>query len=351
GNIERDIFLAAAFAQCADGNVADTDGDGLLDCWETQGVDFDGDGTVDLVLYDVDGDGVVSPAERADPNRRDIYLEIDFMQLHRPMNLAVNDVIDAFAVAPLTNPDGTDGVRLHVQVDEEAIATHNDNLAFVPATAPAPAGVPDFDAVKGASFGTGIERADPAAANILAAKRLAVRYGLFAHALLGLRRTSGMAELPGNDFVVSLGGWTATAMPTHTAGTRDQQAGTLLHELGHNLNLGHGGVDHVNCKPNYLSVMSYTRQFDTTVPGRPLDYSRGTALPISLDETDQLQEPAGIGGPAVQRTVYGPPAATPPRVAAPAVAVNLATAMQAPRWVVLTPANQPIDWNRNGVFT
>ena len=33
-----------------------------------------------------------------------------------------------------------------------------------------------------------------------------------------------------------------------------------MHEFGHDLNLHHGGVDDVNCKPNYLSVMSYARQ-------------------------------------------------------------------------------------------
>ncbi len=30
-----------------------------------------------------------------------------------------------------------------------------------------------------------------------------------------------------------------------------------MHELGHNLGLRHGGMDDLNCKPNYLSVMNY----------------------------------------------------------------------------------------------
>ena len=47
-----------------------------------------------------------------------------------------------------------------------------------------------------------------------------------------------------------------------------------MHELGHNLGLEHGGRDPVNCKPNYLSIMSYTLQFETPVLNRPLDYSR-----------------------------------------------------------------------------
>ena len=48
-----------------------------------------------------------------------------------------------------------------------------------------------------------------------------------------------------------------------------------MHEFGHLLGLGHGGHDEVNCKPNYRSVMSYTRQFaGSPIPNRRLDYSR-----------------------------------------------------------------------------
>jgi hypothetical protein len=40
------------------------------------------------------------------------------------------------------------------------------------------------------------------------------------------------------------------------------EAGTFMHELGHNLGLQHGGADEQNRKPNYLSVMNYLYQFD-----------------------------------------------------------------------------------------
>jgi predicted Zn-dependent protease len=36
-----------------------------------------------------------------------------------------------------------------------------------------------------------------------------------------------------------------------------QQAGTLMHEFGHNLGLRHGGNENTNRKPNYISIMSY----------------------------------------------------------------------------------------------
>jgi hypothetical protein len=45
-----------------------------------------------------------------------------------------------------------------------------------------------------------------------------------------------------------------------------------MHELGHNLNLDHGGNDGRNCKPNLPSVMSYTKEFPTYAGWR-LDYS------------------------------------------------------------------------------
>ena len=76
------------------------------------------------------------------------------------------------------------------------------------------------------------------------------------------------------------------------------QAGTLMHELGHNLGLRHGGDDHVKYKPNYLSVMNYAFQLtgllqaDLTAPR--LDYSR---FAIGMNEV-ALNETTGFGVPA-----------------------------------------------------
>ncbi|MGH8896868.1 MAG: thrombospondin type 3 repeat-containing protein, partial [Egibacteraceae bacterium] len=211
---------------------------------------------------------------------------------------------------------GATGVRLHVQVDEQV--THADNVAFQPCTAAPAGGGADFDTIKNASFGTTGERAG--GVNVTNAKRFIARYSLYAHNLQGLGGTSGCSELPGNDFVVSLGSWTSVG--GHNVGTQDQQAGTLMHEFGHDLDLRHGGIDNTNCKPNYLSVMSYTRQIDNSpIPGRPLDYSR--AALATLDEAT-LNEPAGIGGPAGSRTAFGPPP------------------------VQVRPGDAAIDWSRDG---
>ncbi len=77
-----------------------------------------------------------------------------------------------------------------------------------------------------------------------------------------------------------------------SVGSREQQAGTFMHELGHTAGLRHGGIDHVNDKPNFLSVMNYAFQ-PCAVPNQPgilpggCDYSR--------DELDTLSEPLPPG--------------------------------------------------------
>ena len=69
-----------------------------------------------------------------------------------------------------------------------------------------------------------------------------------------------------------------------------------MHEIGHNLGLRHGGNVDVNCKPNYLSVMSYSFQFANLVGTRPLDYSRSVLG--TLDES-HLNEGYGVSaGPS-----------------------------------------------------
>jgi hypothetical protein len=66
-----------------------------------------------------------------------------------------------------------------------------------------------------------------------------------------------------------------------------------MHELGHNLNLGHGGGDCTNFKPNYLSIMSYRFQFIGIQPTGRLDYS-GDDLPDLREDNNNLDETVGI---------------------------------------------------------
>lgn len=110
--------------------------------------------------------------------------------------------------------------------------------------------------IKNMWFGTKAERESVNSANLLAAKRLAFHYALFAHQMDG--NPAGRGDMPGMDFVVSLGQVDSAPDPKsqHPVGTRSMQASTFMHELGHNLNLNHGGNEETNCKTNYISVMN-----------------------------------------------------------------------------------------------
>jgi hypothetical protein len=322
-NYRRDVVMDGGTVTVA-AAPKDTDGDGLWDCWEdgslytataqyvspngggaplspqdgVPGIDFDGDGVRDVVLCaEEDGSAGFNVAtECANPLLKDVFVEIDFMtgdathpQGHRPDAQALANVKAAFAAAPVDAPNG---IRVHFQVDEGV--THNSQLAFEPCTGPATAtnGAADFDAVKTSFFGTAAERAK---SNAVLAKRYGFHYMFFAHNLLNTS-ASGCAEVPGDDAVISLAGFplglTDPANPYYQRGSTDDQAGTVMHELGHNLGLRHGGQDNVNCKPNYLSVMNYSRQLPDYLPNRVLDYSR-ELLP-TLNES-ALSETLGIG--------------------------------------------------------
>lgn len=325
------------------GSHLDSDEDGLLDHWETTGIDFDGNGgTVDLALQ--------SAPFNAKSDHKDLFVEVDYMPgvagpsghpSHQPIAAGMADVVTAFAAAPVTNPDSVNGITIHNLVDESVPEIASTRFSTRDAGP-----LDDFDDIKlgepanpcgtgvnDGHFGTAADRASTNCANIIAARRLVFRYALFAHSYTESPTSSGRSELPGNDFTVTLGAATpAFYIQIHggnckagesavDCGRREAEQGTYMHELGHTLNLRHGGDQHTNCKPNYLSIMSYTRQFPMFDPTRPMEYSSQT-LP-TLDETS-LSEPAGISGPSGRFTIFGVGGA-PHR----------------------TAANAPINWNND----
>ena len=256
----------------------DTDGDSLEDGWEIFGIDANSDGTIDLDLSSLG----------ADPLHKDIFVEVDFMQLHQPNADAMNDLVTAFAISPVSNPDGLNGINLHIQVDN-AMAHINCITVWS-----------GFDSLKSALFGTSSQRADPNASNILAAKRLVYHYGLFVHGQCNTGY-SGIGERPGDDFIISRGN--SAAGHNSLINGRTQDAGIFMHEIGHNFGLRHGGGDIVNCKPNYLSTMKYNRMYPVYIPDRPLDYSRekiDDLVESNLDESKGVPSTSGL------KTMYGP---------------------------------------------
>jgi uncharacterized repeat protein (TIGR01451 family) len=274
----------------------DSDGDGLWDDWERFGIDVDGDGVIDLDL----------PALGANWQHKDIFVEVDWMDCavaggdcamgdthnHKPKPAAIAAVVNAFANANVTNPDGVNGINIHIDVSNSI--PHQNALNIPGLCFAGGAGIGNFDTVKTANFNS--------------ARRFAYHYCLFTHQQVTTSTSSGCGELPGNDFQVALGGWNlgsvdldGDGLPDANVGTVQQQSGTLMHELGHNLQLQHGGGDSINYKPNYLSVMNYRYQMSGIAPTDPdgvgpmaakIDYSKSALATLT---ESSLSEPAGVG--------------------------------------------------------
>jgi hypothetical protein len=285
----------------------------------------------------------------------------DLQQNGTPLSTnPLQDVADAFAAAPVNNPDGVTGITLHYTIDEPLIhiavinffkssGAADDFYDFKsgsndPNSPGTPCGVGTLDG----HFGSVADRSSSNCPNILEARRAVYHYSISSHFLNGAPGAAGMAELHGNDFIMVLGSSLYSNFASKNAarwGTtfdaewKDLYARVFMHELGHNFGLRHSGTDSTHGEPNYLGVMNYTRLFNYSgaalgIPGvadgtvvrvnPPLDYSR-VNLP-DLDE-DNLDESAGIGGTGAELAVFG----------------NVGA------WLV-APTSGPIDWDMNGTI-
>ena len=264
----------------SDPNLADTDGDGIKDGDEVFGTL----GGLDL------------SALGCNPCRSDILLETDWVyasgaavdrnKLHINQ---VNRIVATFANAPVTNIDGSTGITIHIDYGQ---APYNGGNSVADPSGNSIINMnnwtldgSEYQTVKNGNFATN-------------------RHGYFHYCLLtdaysvgGTQiNSSGLAELNGDDFVVTMGQW--------TIGDDDFIGNTLMHELGHNLNLRHGGDEDRNFKPNYNSIMNYWYQFcgtdinDDTIPDQSIGYSSGLnmdLLEFSLSETEGVTG----NGPAI----------------------------------------------------
>jgi len=258
-------------------DLQDTDGDGLLDGWEVLGV------------RDTDYRGL--GAKGTVP---DVFVQIDWMMApthdHHPRPESIQTIMDSFA---------STGINLHVDDgrEEEGGEGHLlpdpwTHLIYLSLSG-------TFSQIRAANF---------------ADKRVGIyHYDIFAHQQSAGNCSSGVSQIRGSSFLVTLG------CAGGQIGSITEQAGTFMHELGHNLGLRHGGFQDLNYKPNYRSVMNYLFQFPGTCghvryttgvvytpcfPTREYFYSFGGG--VDLDETC-LDETVGVG-------------------------------------------EDPIDWNRDGVF-
>lgn len=251
--------------------AADTDGDALPDQWEIEGLDFDRDGVIDVDL----------PAMGANPNVPDIFVEVDWMEKQggcvwfqcwgnrsfAPMQAALDDVVAAFANAP-GGP-----IRVHIDAGPNSVMNPVTNTNWgsrsranrVPYSNALGSWSVDgydwseFDTIRNSNF-------ERARAEVFHYVVYADRFGSEAN------RSSGISRgIPGANVLITDGDWPSGF-------TRRQERGTFMHELGHNLNLRHGGPDHTlyQWDSTYRSVMNYQYQLSGLPPGSGLDYSRGT---------------------------------------------------------------------------
>lgn len=322
------------FAQGCDHASADSDGDALPDQWELFGYDADGDGVIDVDL----------PRMGANPLRKDVFVEVDYMEQTSGGNphsdqfslASFERVQSAYLRAPVWNLDRTRGISLHIDAGPDSVMN--------PRTGETWGALSRSNSVGHAldsTVGTAICAADPnvnpaycaqdegATAHRDAARSRIFHYALAAHNLQGqwdnlcsppvLARYNGTAEAPGRYFVVTQGAEEGALVDLggFVPGVRDvvQEAGLFMHELGHNMGLGHGGPETrsgvantsywENRKPHYFSVMNYSFSYRGLRIGGQYghqDYNRFNLM--ALDENNLLESQGlGSGAPSTHSTI------------------------------------------------
>lgn len=226
--------------------AVDNDADGIPDSAELPGSTYAG-----LDLYSMG----------ARQGVRDIFVEVDHMNSTDPGVIpraeALQKVVDAFAAK---------GIAMHFDAGTQFSATFNltsFNLGQGNSTVPYEKCVTFNTSTCSGNTSQLRSAYDWKLANFDLRRKNIFHYMLFGNSQLntGLSGSSGLAEISGNDSIISLGGWGLNTSTTENQNKLiNYQAGTVMHEFGHNLSLRHGGNDEVNYKPNYYSVMNYLYQ-------------------------------------------------------------------------------------------
>ncbi|MEE2907535.1 MAG: GC-type dockerin domain-anchored protein [Planctomycetota bacterium] len=268
-----------------DPDKADTDGDSLKDGDEIYGT---------LAGLDL-------PSFGCDACHKDLLVHVDWTaateeddDLNKLHADQAARVVTAFDDSPMTNPDGETGVKLHIDYGQ---APYSGGQYVED-----PDGDGNIEVDEWPIGLDGGEMAEIKKDNFPENRQGYFHYCVMANSLSVIpdegeepdpKGWSGQGNLPGDDFIVTVGSW-------GVYGDDDMIGNTFMHELGHNLNLKHSGSTHSpNYEPNFNSVMNYTYQLcgvdddDDGVPDGVLDYSHGDNA--DLDE-DALDESLGVTG-------------------------------------------------------
>jgi hypothetical protein len=229
-----------------DPETKDTDGDGLLD----------GDEVLGTVA------GLDLPALGVDARRKNILVEYDWFDdalepggahnctdpnghSHRPTQLALDRLTVAFAAAPVANPDGRAGIDIVHDVGQGGAFSGGSQV-------PEGDGIIEGSATGGEYF------------QYYQQHFLLNRKGYFHYVLLPHRfRHPVDSKLTYSGSAQYVDGYRRDRIMVSLACVHTDQsaANTIMHELGHNLGLLHGGDTPCNHRPNYNSVLNYRYQF------------------------------------------------------------------------------------------
>jgi len=280
----------------------DTDGDGLSDSVEINGYDADGDGRPE-VDYKKMG---------ANPYHKDVFVEMDYMPGELASEEELDRIVQSFADLNVTNPDGRAGVNLHLDAGSARSAKYN---------------LGGGNQVPHQMLSNDMESSGEWA-NIRARNFDSARYNsgfdymiwgdYYVDNKTGNRISSGVGLVGSPGFMVTVG-------KTYWEGANsDVRVGTFIHELGHNLNLKHGGTDEFNGKPQYYSVMNYNYQLTGIPKADGTRYFGYLQQDMPTLNEWVLDERKGFG-PQARGYMYRPNSEA-----------------------VLRPADGPVDLNGNG---
>lgn len=245
-------------------HLHDSDSDGVWDEWELRGVPL-GDGVTRMQL------------PGADPNRKNVWVWIDGMR-----DLDKNVRLQSTALELVKKAFERNGVIFHAEN-----RTGDPQVGKISPQLASPKNLSDIELMKNAGFyyshnGQTTKVRDKA-------WRYVVWGGTFNEGTPSKVSPAGGIGWPDIAFIAAESGCTAGGNCLWGLGglsTTINQAGTLLHELGHVLGLGHGGpwsqagaqgdvnglTTDYKYKPNHISVMNYAYQLSGLETNRAEEY-------------------------------------------------------------------------------